>query len=244
MRNLFIKNVTISKTAVLLLSLVLICVIGASDVFTANALHAGRDNGEHSTCIFSTGKDGQTEVSLDNGETWINGDDYLKDIPLMDFEYYSYEEYKEWIEQQKKEFPKMLDGKFWNKTDGWFIWTQEHTDEALKLYEDLLEKIKNGMLLSKPLVVDGDDSSCIVSMNGHSISEKQDNYGTSYGSYLSLENGEVIEFGPCDSAEALAEEVKQYCEEQVANGSLTIEEANKILEDHGLSIEIEDVKTA
>lgn len=234
-KNLFMKNVTISKAAVLLLSLTLICAIAAGEVFTANALHEGRNNGEQSTCIFSTGKDGKTEVSLDNGETWIDGDDYLKDMPLMDFEYYSYEEYKAWIEQQKIEFPKLLGERCWNQTDGWFIWTQEHTDEAIKLYEDLLEKIKNGMLLSKPLI-EGDDDSCIVSMHGHSISEN-DNYGTSFGSYLTLENGEVIEFGPCDSAEALAEEVKQYCEEQVANGFLTIEEANEILKDHNITLD-------
>ncbi|MOA56927.1 hypothetical protein D3C78_1810110 [compost metagenome] len=66
-------------------------------------------------------------------------------------EWWSYEEYKAWLENEKKELSQIIGDKGWNPTEGWYTWTQEKVDEAIARYEETLEDIKNGVLLSKSL---------------------------------------------------------------------------------------------
>ncbi|QOR34863.1 hypothetical protein IMX26_15585 [Clostridium sp. 'deep sea'] len=243
--NLTTKYVTISKAAVLLLSLILICAIGTNEVFAANSFEKDKNNiDENSNIIMSRlNKHGEEEVSLDYGETWINEAEYYKDNPLVELEYYSYEEYKAWLEQEKIDLQNIVGEKGWNPTDGWYTWTQEKINEAISMYEQTLEDIKNGKLVSKPLCVAGDND-CVIAMVGEYWPDKEHiKARSSFACILILNSGKTVEFGPYDTKEALGEEVKKYCEEQVANGSLTLEEANENLKEFGLVIEVNKAKT-
>lgn len=71
------------------------------------------------------------------------------------------EEYSEWLENEKKELQSMLGEKGWTGGRGEFIWTQEVIDETIAKYEDILEQIKNGCLVSK--TVDGSEDTLLMS---------------------------------------------------------------------------------
>lgn len=49
----------------------------------------------------------------------------------------------------KEVLQSMIGEKAYTGGDGWFVWTQEKVDETIALYEDNLQKIKDGMKLSK-----------------------------------------------------------------------------------------------
>lgn len=61
------------------------------------------------------------------------------------------EEYDAYMEQQRREMEQCVaEGvSGWTNTDGWFVWTQEKMDEAMKLYEQTLADIRNGVKISK-----------------------------------------------------------------------------------------------
>ena len=70
-----------------------------------------------------------------------------------EYEYWTEEEYSAWLEQQKEELPKMIGsgGKRWdNKDRKWKEYTQEWVDDAIAGYEEELEDIKAGAMVSKP----------------------------------------------------------------------------------------------
>lgn len=64
-------------------------------------------------------------------------------------EWWTAEKYSKWLENEKKELQSMLGEKGWTGGRGEFIWTQEVIDETIAKYEDILEQIKNGYLVSK-----------------------------------------------------------------------------------------------
>lgn len=61
------------------------------------------------------------------------------------------EEYESYMEQQRREMEQCVaEGvSGWTNADGWFIWTQEKMDEAMKLHEQTLADIRNGVKISK-----------------------------------------------------------------------------------------------
>ena len=67
-----------------------------------------------------------------------------------DIEWWTYDEYKEWLEEEKVRLQAMLGMKGWTKSLGDFVWTQEMIDEAIAMYEEELQRIKEGCMLSKP----------------------------------------------------------------------------------------------
>ncbi len=78
-----------------------------------------------------------------------------------DVEWWTAEEYSKWLENEKKELQSMLGEKGWTGGRGDFIWTQEVIDETIAMYEDILEQIKNGCLVSK--TVDGSEDTLLMS---------------------------------------------------------------------------------
>lgn len=74
-------------------------------------------------------------------------------VSITSVEWWTYDEYAEWLENEKKELPKMIGSRGWTQSRGWFTWTQEEVDETVALYEGILEKIKAGYKISK--TVDG-----------------------------------------------------------------------------------------
>lgn len=94
-----------------------------------------------------------TETVQENGETTValNEVNIREDEPLSssDVEWWTAEEYAKWLDEEKEVLQSMIGEKAYTGGDGWFVWTQEKVDETIALYEDNLQKIKDGMKLSK-----------------------------------------------------------------------------------------------
>lgn len=94
-----------------------------------------------------------TETAQENGETTValNEVNIREDEPLSssDVEWWTAEEYAKWLDEEKEVLQSMIGEKAYTGGDGWFVWTQEKVDETIALYEDDLQKIKDGMKLSK-----------------------------------------------------------------------------------------------
>ncbi|HEY8349579.1 MAG TPA: hypothetical protein VIM13_07115 [Clostridia bacterium] len=103
---------------------------------------------------------GENMISDDNGKTWMSEADYQKKYPGVDVDWWTYEEYKEWFEQEKATLQKLVNAPGWSK---------ERVDSAIKKYEQTLEDIKNGAKVSKS--VNGDNSLGMVASNNSSNSD-------------------------------------------------------------------------
>ena len=123
-----------SKFAVIISVVLLICVTGG---FATSASSLEK----------------KTETAQENGETTValNEVNIREDESLSssDVEWWTAEEYAKWLDEEKEVLQSMIGEKAYTGGDGWFVWTQEKVDETIALYEDNLQKIKDGMKLSK-----------------------------------------------------------------------------------------------
>lgn len=123
-----------SKFAVIISAVLVICVTGG---FATSASSLEK----------------KTETAQENGETTIalNEVNIREDESLSssDVEWWTAEEYAKWLDEEKEVLQSMIGEKAYTGGDGWFVWTQEKVDETIALYEDNLQKIKDGMKLSK-----------------------------------------------------------------------------------------------
>lgn len=123
-----------SKFAVIISAVLVICVTGG---FATSASSLEK----------------KTETAQENGETTValNKVNIREDESLSssDVEWWTAEEYAKWLDEEKEVLQSMIGEKAYTGGDGWFVWTQEKVDETIALYEDNLQKIKDGMKLSK-----------------------------------------------------------------------------------------------
>lgn len=123
-----------SKFAVIISTVLVICVTGG---FATSASSLEK----------------KTETAQENGETTValNEVNIREDESLSssDVEWWTAEEYAKWLDEEKEVLQSMIGEKAYTGGDGWFVWTQEKVDETIALYEDNLQKIKDGMKLSK-----------------------------------------------------------------------------------------------
>lgn len=123
-----------SKFAVIISAVLVICVTGG---FATSASSLEK----------------KTETAQENGETTValNEVNIREDESLSssDVEWWTAEEYAKWLDEEKEVLQSMIGEKAYTGGDGWFVWTQEKVDETIALYKDNLQKIKDGMKLSK-----------------------------------------------------------------------------------------------
>lgn len=123
-----------SKFAVMISAVLVICVTGG---FATSASSLEK----------------KTETAQENGETTValNEVNIREDESLSssDVEWWTAEEYAKWLDEEKEVLQSMIGEKAYTGGDGWFVWTQEKVDETIALYEDNLQKKKDGMKLSK-----------------------------------------------------------------------------------------------
>lgn len=123
-----------SKFAVIISAVLVICVTGG---FATSASSLEK----------------KTETAQENSETTValNEVNIREDESLSssDVEWWTAEEYAKWLDEEKEVLQSMIGEKAYTGGDGWFVWTQEKVDETIALYEDNLQKIKDGMKLSK-----------------------------------------------------------------------------------------------
>ncbi len=168
---------------------------------------------------------GETKLSAD-GKTWMNEDEYNLLYPTPEVEWWTYDEYKAWMEQTLSDMQTLVG----DTTSGYYDnegnlrhLTKEDVDKAQENFNAVLNDIKNGIKVSKS--VDGQDK-MMISYNPDEIK-----VGTGYLMSIVGDNAEPIVFGPYETREQLIEAVKPYCEEQVQAGNMTRDEADKIIAD-------------
>lgn len=98
-------------------------------------------------------------------------------IDDVDVEWWTYDEYKTWLEQEKQNIAELVKqgASGWTRDRGEFIWTQEVADETIALYEQNLEDIRNGARISKS--VNGSDDVMIFESPDRSNILVEDNGG-------------------------------------------------------------------
>ena len=101
--------------------------------------------------------DGKTYYSFDDGKTFqpLTDGEFEALYPTPDIEWWTYDEFKAWLDEEKVNLQGMLGKKGWTGGEGSFVWTQEKIDETIALYEEMLADMKNGTLYSK--TVDGQE---------------------------------------------------------------------------------------
>lgn len=106
--------------------------------------------------------DGKTYYSFDDGKTFTPLTDAELEAlyPTQDIEWWTYDEYKAWLDNEKVQLQSMLGERGSVNGGEEFVWTQEKIDETIALYEETLQDIKNGMMYSK--TVDGQDDVLVV----------------------------------------------------------------------------------
>ena len=98
-------------------------------------------------------------------------------IDDVDVEWWTYDEYKTWLGQEKQNIAELVKrgASGWTRDRGEFIWTQEVADETIALYEQNLEDIRNGARISKS--VNGSDDVMIFESPDGSNIRVEDNGG-------------------------------------------------------------------
>ncbi len=102
------------------------------------------------------GEDGEKLYSVDGGKSWMSEERYQAEYggwgDDWQVEWWTYEDYKAWLEEEKAALQSIIGERAYTSSDGWFTWDQEKVDEAIALYEGILEDIKNGALHSKTII--------------------------------------------------------------------------------------------
>ncbi|MDY5251812.1 MAG: M56 family metallopeptidase [Erysipelotrichaceae bacterium] len=151
------------KSTILSITLATLLVGGTTSVFATSPKSEKNDSEDP---VLMEGieqtytEENKTYYILGDG-TAIEESEYLKKYPQPVVEWWTYEEYKDWLENEKKELQALL-GKSGTANGKKFTWTQEEIDKTIAMYEETLEQIKNGVKVSK--TVDGDDD-IIMYMN-------------------------------------------------------------------------------
>lgn len=123
----------IKKKSVLTMALACTLVVGTAGVF-ATSVQADK---EESTQTVENDMTYDTETDIENTQLFNPSD------------WWTYEEYAEWLENEKIELRSIIGEKSWTSSRGDFVWTEELVEETIQMYEGILEEIKNGAMYSK-----------------------------------------------------------------------------------------------
>ena len=220
------------KTTIVMLVASAIVIIGVTGTFATSANASAKIDNKNSEYIESTiakdvmlaynDEDGNIYYSADGGETFFNEKEFNEKYPSPEVEWWTYEEYKEWLDNERIQLQSMLGEKAWTGGRGEFVWTQEMIDETIACYEEILQKIDNGVKVSK--TVDGSEEIQIATYD-----DKEHFMESVEGAAIASDKVTKV-FGPYDTKEELLDAIKSYCEEQVRLGNMTQQAADEIIE--------------
>lgn len=220
------------KTTIVMLVASAIVIIGVTGTFATSANASAKIDNKNSEYIESTiakdvmlaynDEDGNIYYSADGGETFFNEKEFNEKYPSPEVEWWTYEEYKEWLDNERIQLQSMLGEKAWTGGRGEFVWTQEMIDETIACYEEILQKIENGVKVSK--TVDGSEEIQIATY------DDKEHFMESVEGAAIASDKETKVFGPYDTKEELLDAIKSYCEEQVRLGNMTQQAADEIIE--------------
>ena len=121
--------------------------------------------------------DGTVYVFTADGEpVSMTQQEYKMLFPSAEVEWWTAEEYAAWLEQEKVDLQDCLGQRAWTRSDGWFTWTQEKIDETIEMYEQVLEEIEDGLLVSK--TVDGRNDVSLMQGGGDDLYDGWTTYMT------------------------------------------------------------------
>ena len=174
-----------------------------------------------SITITKVGEDGVTYYSRDGGQTWtaLTDEELEQYFSITGIEWWTYEEYAEWLENEKVQLQSMIGERGWTSGRGDFVWTQEIVDEAIAMYEGILEDIKNGMLYSKAIY--GENDQVVMSFYPADIQEIHE------GTATAADFSEYAPFGLewDEDKQALffnGERVRYFCDGAEIDGGMAI----------------------
>lgn len=220
------------KTTVVSLALAALIVAGTTSVFATSALaesKGSKDTNYYETetsegvLTSYTDDNGEIHYVLDDGNTTrtLSAEEFEQQYPSPVIEWWTYDEYKNWMDNEKETLQSIIGQKGWTSAHGEFVWTQEMVDETIAEYEKVLQDIKDGMMYSK--TVDGEQD-IMVGYNPEDIVTS-----SSYDYYVKLENGKEKLFGPYETPDELLAAVESFCNDQVKLGNMDQSEAREIV---------------
>ena len=212
------------KTSTIACALALVLVVGATTAFAnSDVNHENTDTAQFVGYTRNLGNG--TEYSVDNGETWISEEKYNELYPQLDIVYWTYEEYKEYLEEQIPVWQSLIGAKYKNVKGEWVEWTQETVYQCIAQAEEELEAIKNGALVSR--TIDGvNDPNFSITINN-----LNSDVDVTYTTTIIDQKGQEINLGSFSTEEERLTAVQDYCDEQIRLGNMTKEYAENLIND-------------
>jgi hypothetical protein len=233
------------KTGVAILCLAVAGIIATGSAFATTAAADRAAVGSAAAIAMGGNQTGQ--ISVDGGQTWIDGEEYLKLHPGFEgVVWWTHGEYEEWLDGQREILPNLIGGTYGYYDEKGALrkeaWTREKVDEAILRYEQTLEDIKNGAKVSK-FADGGENANADGGENADAGSDENASYANaigyvlnpsepisaSYSAEVSLGNGNVKNLGAFDTEKERFAAVEAFCGEQIKAGQMTRQEADKIL---------------
>lgn len=159
------------------------------------------------TSLLLQQRDDSVKSSYDNGITW-------NELSEPSYDFYNYEEFADWIKTQQSEIELLVEAGEWDRNKA---------DTVLREYNDILERIDNGLFVSERKTPD----------------EWQ--YFVSYPDNVQVETYQTAlyndnnckYFGPFDTEQELYSAIEAYVNTEVDLGHIAQDEAATILSKHG-----------
>lgn len=128
--------------------------VSAPSESTDIALRTGTD---YAVSSYTDPRNGTTYYTWDGGKSWtaMTDEEFEDWLGSSGVDWWTAEEYEAWLEEEKEELRSIVGSRGWTGGTGWFTWDEEMVEETISQYEQTLEKIRSGMMLSKP-DTDGD----------------------------------------------------------------------------------------
>jgi len=169
----------------------------------------------------------------DGGETWLTEDEYRAQNPdtVESLEFWEIDEFAAWMEQERSANQNRADSgeiSFRDKNEDEIYvlraWTQEDVDTLYAGWQSQLTQMKQGYKYTKPTELS----------NGGYLAGRFDpdvfESATAPGSTtITMPDGTEVELGHFDTAEEAETAVKKHLTEQVKAGTITQQEADRIL---------------
>ncbi len=167
------------------------------------------------------------EAVAEAGNSCVTDTENADDV---DVEWWTYDEYKSWLEQEKQDIAELVKqgASGWTHDRGDFTWTQEVADETIALYEQNLEDIRNGARISRS-VNGSDDTMIYESADGSNV--LMEDVGGQSGT------DEVYQFIIEDDGTVLYSDEQYHTTKDVNESEISDEEFFSRYEQYGLTYE-------
>ena len=170
----------------------------------------------------------------DGGNTWMTEAEYKEKNPdvVNEFEFWEIDEFEKWMEQEKIVYQQLADNGrqrcYDSETNQWGTWTQQDADELYKIWQEQLERMKQGYRYTKAIELPNG-----ASLTG-AFEPDTGTVSSTSSTVITLGDGTIVSLEDFDTAEEAEVAVKKYLDEQVKAGTMTQQEADEILKNKAI----------